>query len=241
LEEVAVQNWGFNDVSTQLIVAALNEEKGIGATIEEFKSVMGDSSILVVDGNSQDKTVEVAKDLGADIAFQDGFGKGDAIAKGISLICSKTRYIVLTDADYTYPAEYVPSMIDVLEQNPEVGMVCGNRFSGEAEDKSFRRQFYLGNKMLTFAHNFLIGAALDDPLTGLRVIKAEILKNWKVKSKGFDVEVELNSQVLKQGYSIVEVPIKYRVRLGEKKLRVWHGSTILKRIILEANNHLLST
>jgi glycosyltransferase involved in cell wall biosynthesis len=236
---VTLQNFGFEDVSTQLIVAALNEEEGIGATLREFKGVMGNLPILVVDGNSQDRTVEVAKDLGASLVFQDGVGKGDAIAKGISLMDNKTKYIVLTDADYTYPAEYVPSMIEVLERTPEAGMVCGNRFSEKTEDKSFHRQFYLGNKILAFAHNVLIGAALDDPLTGLRVIKAEILKNWKIKSKGFDIEVELNSQVLKQGYLIVEVPIKYRARLGEKKLRVRDGSTILKRIISESSAHLL--
>ena len=80
---VTLQNFGFNDVSTQLIVAALNEEEGIGATLREFKGVMGNLPILVVDGNSQDRTVQVAKDLGADLVFQDGFGKGDAIAKGI--------------------------------------------------------------------------------------------------------------------------------------------------------------
>ncbi len=236
---VGVQHFGFNDFSTQLIVAALNEEEGIGATLREFKGVMGNLPILVVDGNSQDKTVEVAKDLGADLVFQDGFGKGDAIAKGISLIDDKTKYVVLTDADYTYPAEYVPGMIEVLERNPEVGMVCGNRFGGKTEGKSFNRQFYFGNKMLAFAHNFLIGATLDDPLTGLRVVKAEILKNWKIKSKGFDIEVELNSQVLKQGYLIVEIPIKYRARLGEKKLKVRDGTTILKRIISESSARLL--
>jgi dolichol-phosphate mannosyltransferase len=221
-------------------VAALNEEEGIDSTLREFMSVMGDLPILVVDGNSHDRTVEVAKDLGADIVFQDGSGKGDAIAKGISQMNNKTKYVILTDADYTYPAEFVPSMIEILTQNPLVGMVCGNRFSGKSDDKAFRSRFYLGNKLLTLFHNVLIGVELDDPLTGLRVVRAEILRNWKMKSRGFDVEVELNSEVLKQGYSIVETPIKYRVRLGEKKLKVRHGSTILKRIVLEGNSHLLS-
>jgi hypothetical protein len=79
----------------------------------------------------------------------------------------------------------------------------------------------------------LNGVALRDPLTGLRVIRAEILKDWSVKSKGFDVEVELNHQVERKGFEIIEVPIKYRQRLGEKKLKIKHGATILKRILLE--------
>jgi hypothetical protein len=79
----------------------------------------------------------------------------------------------------------------------------------------------------------LNGVALRDPLTGLRVIRAEVLKDCSVKSKGFDVEVELNHKVERKGFEIIEVPIKYRQRLGEKKLKIKHGATILKRILLE--------
>ena len=41
-------------------------------------------------------------------------------------------YVVITDADYTYPAEYVTEMIRILEENPHVGMVCGNRFNTDS-------------------------------------------------------------------------------------------------------------
>jgi len=71
-------------------------------------------------------------------------------------------------------------------------------------------------------------------LTGLRVIRAEILKDWAVKSQGFDIEVELNRFVERKGYTTIEVPIKYRTRIGEKKLKAKHGATILRRILQEA-------
>jgi hypothetical protein len=143
------------------------------------------------------------------------------------------KYVVLTDADYTYPAEYVPEMIEILVNNPRVGMVCGNRFGGGMEPKAVRGSFYFGNKLLAFAHNLFNGVSLRDPLTGLRVVRAEILRDWMVKSQGFDIEVELNRRVERKGYVIVEVPIKYRQRLGEKKLKMRHGVTILKRILHE--------
>ena len=54
-----------------------------------------------------------------------------------------------------------------------------------------------------------------------------------MKSKGFDMEVELNHRVEREGFGILEVPIEYRERLGEKKLRVRNGAEILKRILLE--------
>ena len=219
--------------STQVIIAALNEEEGIGLTIAELKANLDRPRVLVVDGRSTDRTVEVAKNTGADVVFQDGLGKGDAIAKAIKYVDLAVDYVVITDADYTYPAEHVPEMIRILEENPDVGMVCGNRFSGYLDLKGLNGFFYLGNRFIAFTHNFLNGVWLADPLTGLRVVRAGILRHWKVKSKGFDVEVELNHHVVREGFGIVEVPIQYRERLGEKKLGVKNGAEILKRIILE--------
>lgn len=219
--------------STQVIIAALNEEEGIGLTIFELKKTLKHPRILVVDGRSTDRTVEVAKNMGAHVIFQDGLGKGDALAKAIKNSDLTVDYVVITDADYTYPAEYVPGMIRILEKNPDVGMVCGNRFSGYLDLKGLNGFFYLGNRLIAFTHNLLNGVSLADPLTGLRVLRARILRNWKVKSKGFDVEVELNHRVEREGFGIVEVPIKYRERLGEKKLGVRHGAEILRRIMLE--------
>jgi len=220
--------------STQVIIAALNEEQGIGPTINELLEHFQTQRILVVDGNSRDRTVEIAKNCGADIVFQEGLGKGDAISKAIESLDSDLDYAVLIDADYTYPAENVPEMIEILERNPDIGMVCGNRFNRQKDAKALRSSFFFGNKFLAFAHNLLNGVELSDPLTGLRVVRAEILKDWIIKSEGFDIEVELNHHVERKGFKTVEVPIKYRQRLGEKKLKMKHGVTILKRILLEA-------
>ncbi len=228
------EKWGTH--STQVIIAALNEEEGIGLTIAEMIDALGDPQVLVVDGKSTDRTVEVAKNLGAQLFVQDGLGKGDAIAKAVAHIDPKVDYIVLTDADYTYPAMYVPEMIRILEKYPEVGMVCGNRFNGYEEKTALSSIFYVGNRFIAFTHNLLNGVSLTDPLTGLRVVRAGILRNWTVQSKGFDVEVELNHYVECAGFGIVEVPINYRERLGQKKLGIKNGGEIFKRILLEFMN-----
>ena len=219
--------------STQIIIAALNEEEGIGLTIAELVDTLGSPRVLVVDGRSTDRTVEVAKNMGAEIFCQDGLGKGDALAKAVAKMDSDVDYIVLTDADYTYPAEYVPEMIRILEHNPKLGMVCGNRFSSELHLGEMHNLLFFGNRLIAFTHNLLNGVHLNDPLTGLRVVRAEILRDWQVKSKGFDIEVELNHQVEREGFGIAEVPIRYRERLGQKKLGVKNGAEILKRIMLE--------
>jgi dolichol-phosphate mannosyltransferase len=219
--------------STQVIIAALNEEEGIGFTIAELKANLYASRVLVVDGRSTDRTVEVAKNMGADVVFQDGLGKGNALAKAIKCVGLTVDYVVFIDADYTYPAEYLSEMIGILEENPGVGMVCGNRFGIDLDLGDKHNILYFGNRLIAFTHNLLNGVQLVDPLTGLRVVRAGILRDWKVKSKGFDVEVELNHQVEREGFDIREIPIKYRERLGQKKLGVKNGVEILKRIMLE--------
>ena len=220
--------------STQVIIAALNEEEGIGHTIIELKKTLGNPPILVVDGKSTDKTVQVAENLGARVIIQDGLGKGDALSSALKKTELTADYVVITDADYTYPAEHIPEMIQILEEHPEIGMVCGNRFSGYLNLKGLNSFFYFGNRVIAFTHNFLNGVALVDPLTGLRLVRASILKKWKVKSKGFDIEVELNHHVEREGFGIVEVPIQYRERLGEKKLGFRNSLEIFRRIMSEA-------
>ncbi len=221
------------------IIAALNEETGIGFTLSEIKEFLDDSFLLVVDGNSNDRTVKVARDNGAHVMIQNGEkGKGSAISQGLEHIRKKdinTEYVVFIDADYTYPAEAIPLMVNVLEKDKSVGMAIGDRFD---EGFNFRRamkdKFYFGNRFLALMQNLFNGVNLHDPLTGLRVVRWDLLKNWNPKSKGFDIEAELNYYVAKMRYSTVEISIQYRPRLGDKKLKLRHGFTILKRILSQS-------
>jgi dolichol-phosphate hexosyltransferase len=217
-----------------VIIATLNEEEGIGPTIDEMQRVLNNPYLVVVDGNSVDRTIEIAKNMGADVLLQEGKGKGDAMFQGYRNISSKVPYIVFTDADYTYPAEYIPQMVEILEQNPKVGMVIGDRFKGQYNtSKSITNPFYVGNRLLALAQLVMNGVKLDDPLSGLRVVRSEVLDGWRPKSKGFDVEAEMNALVGRRGYSIVEIPIDYRSRMGEKKLKLRHGLGIMRRIFTE--------
>jgi dolichol-phosphate hexosyltransferase len=217
-----------------VIIATLNEEEGIGPTIDEMQRVLNNPYLVVVDGNSVDRTIEIAKNMGADVLLQEGKGKGDAMFQGYRNVSSKVPYIVFTDADYTYPAEYIPQMVEILEQNPKVGMVIGDRFKGKYNtSKSLTNPFYVGNRLLALAQLLMNGVKLDDPLSGLRVVRSEVLDGWRPKSKGFDVEAEMNALVGRRGYRIVEIPIDYRSRMGEKKLKLRHGLGIMRRIFAE--------
>jgi glycosyltransferase involved in cell wall biosynthesis len=219
---------------TLVVIAALNEEEGIGYTLAELSQVLEDPAFLIVDGNSTDRTVEIAKESGAEVLVQKGRGKGDAMAQAMAHLNGDFEYVILIDADYTYPAEYLPEMIKMLEKNPHLGMVCGNRFASHIHLGELHNILYFGNRLLAFTHNLLNGVELQDPLTGMRVVRWETIKDWRPKSRGFDLEVELNHQVERKGYGIVEIPIHYRRRLGEKKLKIRDGLTIFRRILAES-------
>lgn len=227
---VVMQKKGDSEVA--VLIATLNEEEGLGPTVMEIEQFLDKPYVLVVDGNSTDGTVEIARKLGLDIVFQQGKGKGCAIAQGLDCLQSEPRFVVFIDADFTYPAEYIPEMIRILEEHPEIGMTCGNRFDRPIRLGQMKSAFYFGNRLLAFAQYLVNGVEMRDPLTGLRVVRYSLLRKWKPKSRGFDIEAELNYHIEKAGFGIKEIPIHYRDRLGEKKLKLRHGVSILKRILI---------
>lgn len=217
-----------------VIIAALNEEQGIGSTIAELREILQDPFCLVVDGRSVDRTIEIAKELGAEVLIQKGLGKGNAVSEALTNIVHNPKYVVFTDADFTYPAKPILDMIGILEEKPFVGMVTGNRFNHLLTPAAMKNPFYAGNRLLALAQRMLNGVDLNDPLTGLRVVRWNILKNWKPRSRGFDIEAEMNHRIERCGYQTEEIPIPYRERMGEKKLKLRHGLSIIRRIIAES-------
>lgn len=216
-----------------VVIPAFNEEEGIAPTIWELKKELNNPQLIVINGESVDRTLEIAQNFGVDILIQKGKGKGNAVSQGLDHLNGDTVYVAFIDADYTYPAIHLKEMIKLLDLNPKVGMVLGNRFNKIFELESDKNQFYIGNRILAYIQSIMNGVNLNDPLTGLRVVRYDLLKGWKPNSMGFDIEVELNCRIKRMGYDIVEMPIKYRLRLGKKKLGFIHGLEILKRIITD--------
>lgn len=222
-------------LKVSVIIPTLNEGPGIGPTLEEVIENLSDPEVIVVDGNSVDGTPEIAAHMGAKVITQQGLGKAKAIAQVLRCIDQNTRYLAIIDGDFTYPAKHIPKMIEILEKNPDIGMVTGNRFSNPKEFIAhFRKivsdRYCLGNQILAIIHRILNRVMMKDPLTGIRVIRFDLLNDLKIKAKSFDIEVELNNYIKRKGSKIIEIPIKYRLRLGKKKLQVRDGFTIFVRM-----------
>lgn len=213
-----------------VLIPTFNEAEGIGPTLEEIREVLGDTLCLVVD-RSMDETPQIAERLGAKVVRQNNRGKGNAVNQGLGRLNGSARYIAMIDGDYTYPAEAITKSVSVLERDPTVGMVNGNRFSEAVSAETQPLVFNIGNRIIIAVSNLLSRQNLADPLTGLRVFRAELFKDWKPSSQGFDIEVEMNHYVRSMGYKIQEIPIRYRARLGEKKLGMLSALPILFRIV----------
>jgi len=201
-----------------VLIPTMNESNGIGPTLDEIRNVLGDVPCLVVD-RSTDTTGRVAEEHGAKVIVQTGKGKGRAVKQGLARLKGGASLIVLTDGDFTYPAEAIQKFVAIAENDPTIGMVAGNRFGKELGPGVLGSTFYVGNKIISQFHNILSRQRMADPLTGLRLLRADLFRDWKPLATGFDIEVEMNQYVADRGYRIAEIPITYRVRLGKKKLK----------------------
>jgi len=220
-----------------VLLPTYKEPEGVKLVIKELGDIF-DPFILVIDRPTGDSTGDNAEKLGATVLTQKTKGKGSAIKDALEYLEYRRlnhKYLIMIDADHTYPAKYIPEMIDILESNPDVGMVTGRRPKCRNLDI-----YHLGNHLLRLAHLILNGVNIKDPCTGLRIIRYDLIKNWRPKSKGFDIECEINHFINKiKGFNVVEIPIEYRNRIGEKKLSVRHGATILKRMLLMTSFSIL--
>lgn len=213
----------FSDLT--IVIPTLNEAEAIGKVLDEVMSVgIPKENIIVVDGGSADGTIEIAKSKGIRLIMQEGKGKADAIRTAVKHV--KTPYILFMDGDYTYPAKYIPELYEKIKQNYD--MVIGVRLYVENTQPLVYR---LGNKILTKFFNILFETGLRDVLSGMYIVKTEILKELMFETKSFGIESEILAHVVGTSRKVAEIFIEYRQRLGKKKLRVKHGFEIFKEII----------
>lgn len=209
-----------------VVIPTLNERAAIEEVIRELLEVgVSKDRIIVVDGRSTDGTDEVVKKLGVKLLYQDGRGKADALKKGFSHV--ETEYVVVMDGDYTYPAKYIPRLLDEAVRRG-ASLVIGSRVYGRENIPLINR---LGNKIIVFLFNILYGTKLSDVLSGMYLVRVDNLRDILYETGGFSIEVEIASHMAGNLLEIREVPIEYRKRIGKKKLKVMDGLLIALDIV----------
>lgn len=221
---------------TTIIIPTLNEESNIKVIINELQG-LGYSNILVIDGNSDDGTVEAARNLGVNVLNQDGKGKGAALRQAFSY-GGLGDWIIMMDADGSMDPKEIPSLLEPLKNGVDV--TKGSRFmtGGHTDDMTFIRK--LGNKVFVFLVNRFTKAKYTDLCYGYAAFTKNALKklNPYLKSNGFEIETEIFMKAKILGLEIKEVPSVEAPRLnGKTNLSAWlDGYRILKTIFREGLN-----
>ncbi len=196
-----------------IVIPTLNEEASIGEVIEGFLK-QGFHNILVIDGNSVDKTREIAERMGAKVVIQKGKGKGRAIKEAFEII--DYPIAVLIDGDGTYLPEEVHLLLQPIKEDL-ADHVVGNRLEN-FEKGAFTKLNLIGNKIINFMFRIAYGVDLRDILSGYRALTKELYKSVELEKSGFEVETELTVETISKGFRIIEVPITYKKRGGKTKL-----------------------
>ncbi|MEK7831332.1 MAG: glycosyltransferase family 2 protein [Acidobacteriota bacterium] len=210
-----------------ILMPVYNEAATIHEIISRVEAAkLGDvrKELIIVDDCSKDGTREMLKKLaetsGHKIYFH-GHNMGKGAALRTALTYAEGDIILIQDADLEYdPSEYAELIKPILEGRADV--VYGSRLSGGKVSRAFNFWHYLGNKMLTLVTNVLYNAILTDMETCYKVFRADVIKNFQIKSNKFDFEPEITAKILKRKYKLYEMPISYYGRdFDEGKKITW--------------------
>jgi len=212
-----------------IIIPAFNEEGAISRGIRAVDDVIRNTDfkyeIIVVDDGSTDDTFALASNENARvIKLPENMGYGAALKAGIRR--SQYETIVIIDADGTYPADMIPTLVDALGEHD---MVVGARTGDTVEIPLVRgpAKWFL-NKLASY----LAGRKIPDLNSGLRVMKKPLLRRFvHLLPQGFSFTTTITLASLCSGSLVKYVPINYYKRVGESKIRATHAFEFLLLII----------
>jgi glycosyltransferase involved in cell wall biosynthesis len=220
-----------------IVIPVYNEEKTLRKILKKVKAVrlprVGGSEIskeiILVDDCSKDRSRKILKDLekkgGYKVLYHKrNGGKGKALRTGFRHATGDI--ILIQDADLEYDPEDYPKLLrPILVGKSKV--VYGSRFKSRKGNLKKDRFTYslhsVGNWGLTMITNVLFWTRLTDMETCYKVFTRKVLKRvGRLRAQRFDFEPELTAKILKRGFRIVEVSIRYYSRdFDEGKKITW--------------------
>ena len=209
-------------VSVTVILPTRNEEEALGPTIDAIpRGWCDDLEIMIVDGNSSDRTREIALEKDIRVHLEPRKGYGRAYRTGFDV--AKNDIIVTMDADCTYPAELVPELVKKLIDE-ELEFITCDRLS-LAEDGSMSGLHGFGNWVLSFTARMLFWYGIKDSQTGMWVFRKSIFENEKMRPTNDVMPLSEEIKILARRHlgkkKAVEVSVPYRPRVGEAEIHTW--------------------
>lgn len=197
-----------------VVLPAYNEALAIAKVISDFRRVLPDALIVVVDNRSTDGTATVAREAlseSQNLVLEERIpGKAQAVRRAFLEV--DADIYILCDADDTYPADEVPPLLEAVRTG-RCDMAVGNRHAADHYTAAEKRPFHnWGNKLIAKLVNRTFNGQLHDVLSGLRVMSRRFVRNYPILANGFTLEVDMASYALDRRFRTLEFPISYRQR-----------------------------
>ena len=208
-------------VMFSVLIPVYNEEEMISQTVQEIRRVMDEYGetyeIIAIDDGSVDNSLKILKSIkGLSIVVSPyNMGYGASLKKGLKV--SKGEWIIITDADGTYPVKSLPELMKYV---PDYDMVVGSRVKGKSGTPFFRRP---AKWFLRIFAGFLVGKKIPDLNSGLRVFRKDMaMKFFGLYPSGFSFTSTITVAAFSNDYYVKYVPIEYFRRVGKSSINPVH-------------------
>jgi len=200
---------------TRIVIPAFNEEMSIGLVLDEIPREFV-AEVIVVDNRSTDNTAEVARTHGATVLREDEPGYGAACLRGIAHTSDDTDVIVILDGDHSdYPQDLPDLLAPIAEGRAD--FVVGSRTLGRAEKGALPWNQRWGNWLACLLIRWMYRRRFTD-MGPFRAIRRDHLIGFEMKDRTFGWNVEMAAKAIIADVRTIEVPVRYRKRIGTSKI-----------------------
>lgn len=209
------------ETDLSVIIPAYNEEKAIKSTYQDLKRVLESLNInyeiIFVDDGSSDGTADNIRMCEGATLVQHPVNKGYGAALKTGIRHARGTYILITDADGTYPAEEIPNLWRYADT---YDMVVGSRTGEHVTIPLYRQP---AKRFLTSLANYLSGTKIPDLNSGMRIFKrVQAMNYFNIICDGFSFTSTITLAYLAQNLQIKYHPINYEERIGHSKIKPIH-------------------
>jgi glycosyltransferase involved in cell wall biosynthesis len=198
-----------------VVIPALNEEQSISRVLREIPRNLA-QLVLVVDNGSSDHTASIAQANGAAVVREPNRGYGAACLAGIKAVPDGVQIFVFLDADYSdYPQEMEKLVAPIRDGKAD--LVIGSRMIYAEAKAALTPQQRWGNWLATSLIRILFRRRFSD-LGPFRAISKQALEKLQMSDRNYGWTVEMQIKAIRAGLRIIEVPVRYRRRVGQSKI-----------------------